>query len=550
MRRRRGRISIFRENERPLDMYRMQYLRNSFYALEAAQIATRQIQARVFCENFDVKVKGFGVTEKTTSRETKMVIEEYWMQSMPEIHAHIIQFELCPYIMQKLPRSDHVYPKVPEWGTYFITYEPSFDDTIFRLYRTDKMPPEEVKNVLWVKGVNYPQNGEFRSVMATIDQHFSLQMANLAASMKAMRDAADPMLVFETKPSNNQDLADYLATEEAFGRSEVFRQMGNRQQLYAMQSALKKEHMQSSAVVPAGPSMGFDSPTYLGFEQFDGSMAAAYNDTYKKFMSRSIVLEPDYVIRPTPQARILMNMQEIWTKVSRDIASLIGFPLEFAQPMSKTTAGNVVGESRFLNESVKKLRKDFRRIVRRMWLISYGQLLVKKVDDEKRRIRRNPSAAKEFELNSQIEVEIEWPCVPEQTYDLLRTLVDDEVLDHSAMACQAAGLLGMPLSIINCKGGKLPEQRARELQEKQFKLQEDYQKAQLEMQKQQLKQQERLARKRERDGGELQEETPNKKIALKPPKGKGKVLSVKKKKIPTIEDDIKRVRGASRRANK
>lgn len=533
--------SIIGRNEKELNMHHMQYLMNTYWGLESAQIARRALQARVFCENFDVTVKWFGKEKKKINRVTKMVIEEYWMPTLPDVHDHLIMFGLCPYTWKKIPKSDHVYPVVPPWGTYSITYENNRDGVIFHLYWLDGVMPEKAKNVFWVKGDTYPQNGVLRSTMATLENLCKMQMMNAEASMKAITEAANPFFVFENSPQQNRQLADDIALEEAFGRKEVFKQMGNREEMMARRNSMRNANFQQSVMETTLANHGFGVESYNGFSDFDGSMADTYADTYNKFLSRSIILDPDYKIQQSPKPAILMRMDEIWLKLSRDCASMIGFPLEFAQPMGATRSANVVGNIRFLNESVKKLRKDFRSVVRRMWLVSYGQLVFNEVELVKRRVIRQPSLAKEFQLNEQIEIEIEWPCVPEMSYEQLRQFVLDEVIDHETMSCQAAGLFGLPGSLVNCKGGKLPEQKAMELQEKQFQLQATMQKRQMDMERDQMSEAKTdPPKKKSRKREEKETARPSGQSKAKKLKGAGKTLSIKtskiKKKKPVDEE--------------
>lgn len=509
--------SLIGDGETQLDMYKMQYLYNSYWGLEAAQISKDALQARVFCEIFNVIVTGLGSKKQKINRVTKMVIEEYWMPTLLDIHDYLIMFGVCPYIWKKIPKSDHVYPVVPPWGTYFITYNSNRDGTNFHLYWLDKVMPEEGKNVFWVKGSKYPQGGRFRSTMATLETLYKMQMRNANATLKAIDRAANPHFVFENSPQSGKDLADFLAVEEAFGEREVFKQMQSKEEMMAHRSSLRKENLQNSII-------------NNNFKEFGGSIGKNHSETYNDFLTHSIILDPGFKVQGSPTPEILMKMDEIWMKLSRDCAAMIGFPLEFAQPMGAARAANVEGNIRFLNESVKKLRKDFRAIVRRMWLVSYGQLIFNEAEKVKRRMITQPSLRKEFEMNKQIEIEIEWPCIPEMSYDQLRQFVLDEVISHETMACQAAGLFGLPSSIINCKGGKLPEQKTAELQEKQFKLQVKAQKQQAELAKQSLNSSENddestrpTEKRKERPMHQKAPESAQKKL-----KGTGKTLSMKK----------------------
>jgi hypothetical protein len=367
--------------------------------------------------------------------------------------------------------------------------------------------------------------------------------------MKAVMEAADPFMVFENTPPSNRELSDYVALEEGFGKKEVFQQMGDREEMLAYQTSIRKANFQESLATDALADYGFSPQSYNTFAGWDASLASAYTETYKKFRGRSIILDPDYHIQSGPRPAILMRMEEIWLKLSRDCASMIGFPLEFAQPMGAARSANVVGNIRFLNESVKKLRKDFRRIVRRMWLISYGQLVFNEVEKVRNRVLREPSLSKEFQLNEQIEIEIEWPCIPEMSYEQLRQFVLDEVIDHKTMAEQAAGLFGLPGSLINNDGGKLPEQYAMDLQRKQFQLQAKLQKTQAQSRdspprsiKEELPEEAPDAVKRKRGGDGAPERTL---------KGRGKSLGTKKRKIGKEDDaekEVRRVQESSKNA--
>ena len=460
--------------ETKLDMNRMQYLKNTFDDLESCQIARVALQARVFCEDFGVIVKGLNKSNISINSVTKMVIGESWMPTLPKVHNYKIMFGLCPYMWKRVPKSNHFYPVVPTWGTYIITYEDRRDGTRFFLYWTDeKGMPKKATNIFWEIDDTAPEGGRFRSIIATLSRMYDMQMINAGAIMSAVKEAANPFFVFEHNPKQANDLSEYIGVEEGFGSKEVFKQMGDKNEMQSYQANLARDRFQSSLMDGTMETMGFDMNPAANFSKWDGSMTSIYKESYNKVLARSIVLDADHKVQGAPTPTILMKMDEIWMKLSRDCASMIGFPLEFAQPMSATRSANVTGNIRFLNESVKKLRKDFRRIVRKMWLISYGSLIVDEVKNRNRSSVKQPSTKMAQQLNEQIEIEIEWPCIPEMTYEQLRQLVVDKVIDHSSMKCQAAGLIGMPASIISKKDGQLPEEYAIELQERQFKLQKE-----------------------------------------------------------------------------
>lgn len=460
-----------------LNMAEMGQLYDMYWDNEAVQVSRTAIQARVFCDPFDVSVKGLGGKTQGLQKTTKTVISDYWMPTLPKVHDHINMFGLCPYIWKKIPQSPHVYPIVPDWGTYTITYKTTRKGTQFFLYWSDEGMPEKASGVFWVIGEKAPENGRFRSIMATLRKMVMMEINNLRACAKAAHLAANPFYVFENSPKGNEDLADYLTVEEAFGKKEVFKQMGDRNEIMMHKYAMQRNNFENALLETAlGPHFGYKRSNPM--PNWSPSHTDAYSDTHNEFLSRSIVMDPGFQVREAPRPAILMNMEQIWSKLSREAAALMGFPLEFAIPMSNQRSGNVQGNARFLNQNVKRLRADFVAYVRRMWLLSYGQLVFREARNMTWRAITKPSLAKEFKMNDQIDITIEWPCIPELSYEQLRQFHLDGWISHEDMACQAGGMFGFPDSIVNCKGGKLPEQREQELKEKQLALQERAQKAQ------------------------------------------------------------------------
>ena len=65
-----------------------------------------------------------------------------------------------------------------------------------------------------------------------------------------------------------------------------------------------------------------------------------------------------------------MKMDEIWRKLNQDAANALGFPLEFAQAQSAQRAANVAGNTRYINENVKRGLREYTAIIERMWYVS------------------------------------------------------------------------------------------------------------------------------------------------------------------------------------
>ena len=467
----------FRTNEFRLDQSMMNLLREIYYDEPTVQFARRALQARVYCDSFRVKMSGInGVHEVTDNIQT--VIDEFWMKTLHTVSDWLNMFGLCPYVWRVIPGTNDIYPKVPSWGSFFITYELTEYETNFRVYWKDDNTREEAKNVFWVIGDDAPEDGKFRSRMASLVSLYMMKKQNYSATLHGIAEAANPFMVLENHTTEKIDLEDYNKDMEAFGNKVAFTKMEGKEKL--RQKVLNMRNQSMSATMFDSNHNGtgfFNANNNVGCN----SLRENLNEMNNKYISRSITLDPDYVLKHGANPQLLMPMTVIWDKLSRDAASVMGFPLEFAQPQGASRSANIEGNKRFLNETVKKLRKEMIIHVKRMWILSYGQIHSNEYKKVRRRILTNPSLAKYWKLNASIELEIEWPCVPEMSKEDIRELRLDGTISSESMKQQQADLLGMPRSMITKGESLLPEERELIMKETALKAQIKLQMHQMKM---------------------------------------------------------------------
>lgn len=432
-----------RRQEHDIDMDLMSRLRHIFRYLPAAQFSKRALDSRIFCGPFKVFLKVYGKEIPITDAQNEL-IEEKYMNTLHEIQDWLDMFGFCPYMWCSV--DELRYPVVPQWGTFNITYEVTRSETVFRLYWIDDNGVQkEAKRIFWIKGDDSPDGGEFRSKMSAVLNLYLLQKFNITYLMKATEEAANPFIIFEHHPQGKIDLEKWNSLREAYGDKRAWDQMNIaedfREAIRIRQNTALQGHLNNSMSLHTKPNI-FDN------NENGSNMRSNASQTYNKFSTRSITTSPDYVTKTGPKPSILMDIETIWRKVSYDCASIMGFPIEFAQPQNAARSSNIEIAQRFLNETVKSARRKMQSIVKRMWLTAYGPLHLSLENDLKQRSVRNLSLSSCMELYSKIDINIEWQCVPEHGYNTLRQLTIDKVIDHNAFKSLTQGLFGIPKHLL------------------------------------------------------------------------------------------------------
>jgi hypothetical protein len=460
------------------------------YDVPGFQFARRAMQARVFCGEFIVHLKNWpgvdGENSRTFGEDAQGVVRSHWMPAIKEIYDYKESWGFCPYVWEKIEGTSHFYPRVPVWGTYFLTFEEDRYGREFRLYWTDGIKPELATDVFWVRTDQEPINGELRTAVAALFLDYELYLTNLSCHKQAMINQANPYHIIEYAPRVASDLGEINDTRVMFGAQAALASMKDAEHTRNAQQGVRRDYLMAALNETFEANYGVGWPD--GKDPYEDPEQQALQQTHGRFLQRMVHLNADYHYRPAANSGVVMNMTDIWRKLNQDAANALGFPLEFAQAQSAQRAANVQGNTRYLNENAKEMIRSYTRIVKDMWLASpYGRIIhrlnklkKKAAEEEKQQRRRTKAAQKDgydgmkvprvgairepspklmHELRRQIDVDIEFSCVPEMSYQQLRELVLDKVISHKDFIKLSGDIFGLPESALSTKANeKLMEQ--------------------------------------------------------------------------------------------
>ena len=493
------------------DMEKLGAVMRMFYDVPGFQFARRAMQARVFCGEFLVHVKNWpgvdGETSRTFGEDAQGVVRTHWMPAIKEIYDYKESWGFCPYVWESIPNTTHYYPRVPVWGTYFLSYEEDRYGREFRLYWIDGVKPEVATDVFWVRTDQEPINGELRTAVAALFTDYDLYLTNLSCHKQAMVNQANPYSIIEYAPRASSDLAEINDTRVMFGAQAALASLQDVEHTRNARQGIRRDYLVQALHRTYEMNYGAGWPD--GSDSMSDPDQQALQETHGRFLQRLVHLNADYHYRPAAASGVVMAMPDIWRKLNQDAANSLGFPLEFAQAQSAQRAANVQGNTRYLNENAKQMIRSYTSIVKDMWLASpYGRIIhrlnklkeraaaeeleraareqkkslkgkgkkkeEKKKDDDDGEDQgariprvgaiREPGPKLMHELRKQIDVEIEFSCVPEMTYQQLRELVLDKVISHKDFIKLAGDIFGLPESTLNTKTNeKLMEEEQMEM---------------------------------------------------------------------------------------
>lgn len=488
--------------EYPFDMNYLRFLIRMYDEVPGFQFGRRAMQARLFCERFMVVFKNwpteYGPKDMNIDKELEGVIDRFWMPSCKRMFDFWSGWGFFPYVWMQVPGERHWYPTLPKLDTYFLTFEEDRFGTIYRLYWTDDVQPEMAPEVFFEVGDQEPEGGRIRTAVASLARDYELYLVNMAAHLDAIPNGAAPFHLFEHHPKMSSDLQELHMTRLASGQESALASFYRREQDLTERDVVRRDHLE--AALQHAYDMNFGGTEGgLGPGHVDPGMMELQR-THGKFLARVTTLNSDYVYKSAAQSTILMPLEDIWRKLNRDAANALGFPLEFAQSQSAQRSANVEGNTRFINENVKDNLRTWSRIVRHMFVVSpYGRIVSKVnklisttkemekaasgkkasqrlADNANTRIGyrsapiRPPDLRLEYELLKNVEVDVTFMCTPEMSYEQLRQLVIDEVIEHPCFIKHAGDMFGLPESILSTnKDLKLPEQKQMEITEKDAK---------------------------------------------------------------------------------
>lgn len=509
------------------DMGYLEFALRMLYQIPGAQFARRAMQARAFCHEFLVEFTNWpgeagGDESRTFSEDTQDMVRRHWMPFLKEMYDYKEAWGFCPYVWDNIEGTSHWYPRVPPWDTYILSYEEDRSGREYRLYWTDDIRPEEATEVFWVRSDQEPVKGQLRTAIASLMPEYDLYLVNMTGTKTAIVNRSNPYHIFEHHPKPSGDLDEIHDTRLMFGEASALSQhamasMKQREGLKQAQEGVSREYLVRALHSAHEANYGNGWPAGKGPTSVDEQNL---QETHGQFLQRTVMLSADHVYKAAQTSDVVLKMEDIWRKLNQDAANALGFPLEFAQAQSAQRAANVQGNTRYINENVKQLIREYTRILKRMWLVSpYGRIIQKlndlktkaaseqetlkqqqppkkkkpakkgkkskkrkkpeKDDDDdddelqkgsnipRVRMVREPSLRKEYELRKLIDVKVKFSCAPEMSYEQLRELVLDNVIDHAQFIKLSSDIYGLPEgSVSTATDGRLMEQEQMEIAKK------------------------------------------------------------------------------------
>lgn len=437
--------------------------------------------AMTLCTPFQVQIPSLDLQN---DKGMEILIEQYWMPWLRTVYDWMKMFQICPYYFERVKKTDHYYPVVPEFGSgYITTFINDKHKQEWKWYWSHGMQSgddtSEEKTMHWIIGHDKPSiYGTYRSPISTLLGDYKTLRILRESLEVASTQGCRPPLIFEYHPPRNDNGDDGLTTLEAFGEQVARVMSAKREALHSQKMKIRKSELMSQLYSSYMHNHGFRQQLGTGNTMmWSDTSRDAWERNNTGLVDRSIPLEADYVYKAPAKPSVMADLEKHANRFDDIASGIMDFPSELMNPKTGSRASNVAGPLRFVNEKVKDFLGFFKVITKHAYLLSYGKALQTTLDGISRKImvhrlryknRGGIVPAHEIvDLYASTEVHIHMSCTPLNSYDDLRRMWQDSLISKDDFAKHAASLNSIPIEEINI--GLWPDKYPKEMLIKNYK---------------------------------------------------------------------------------
>lgn len=354
-------------NQRELhDVFEMLYTRPEI------QNPRRAMHCMFLSEMFNVTIPEWG---KSLNDELRGMLAETWLESLIQIDDWLMAAGIAPYVWERIPGTDHVFPRVPEYtdGTIKVSRGKLPGTRVWQWYWIDTdfacMMPEADPNVHFRVSALCPlSNGTLRSPLASLLHLHRLGKQAELCAYRASEEGAVPKYIFQKE-----------ARDTSMETGEVISNFGEEMAGFVQRERARATHVQhrvnraSFRAALAEASAYNNSGGNLSRTSTPAERRAARGPGVN---GRSIVLDEGYRYVSPAAPKILLDPEKIWKKLATEAWTLYGFPMDFAQPSSRQASGNIMGMNRFFSERSKDKGRQLAATIAQLFSESYGRVIM------------------------------------------------------------------------------------------------------------------------------------------------------------------------------
>jgi hypothetical protein len=458
--------------------------------------------------------------EVKTNKKMEALIETYWMPWLIAVYDWEKMFGIVPYYIKEIDvngvKSERV-PIVPPFGSGFITTFFKRKEQHFLWYwdepaaqgqnmwysqlKNGALRPDSKPDLAFQFIVTSPPTlrGKYTSKLASFlsEQGFSNFVRE--TEMYAQYWRTHPAVVVEHHPPDqlNQQDADSLISMPALGEESVeFEQADIIREARDEQKQARKlmaGQRQIQKAIQVAERMNSMRHTYTSAEPAEQIMSRQSSDMPFSKHRVNLPQHHKFAQMATPAPR--GDYDRLMIRADSIAASIMDVPIEMFIPTHGGKSANIEGNLRFINIRIRSVTSAFQRYVKEAYMGIYADAhrrQLKALIVRRRTLTGKPLTREVLTmLAARVDVRVEFLCTPLSTYEQLKLMHDDGVIDHDTLGEYALQLAGIP-----------EWRRVTDGDEARRKVQDMEMRPQLEMQQRQFDQQKQLE-------------------AMKPPPGSG-----------------------------
>ena len=454
------------DNEHEIDPSTLSDIYALYHSTTSIKNARNAFLSMVLRNPFEVQIPAL---EMSNDREMEILIETYWMPWLKNVYDWIKMLGIAPYRFIRVKKTDHYFPSCPEWGTgYITTYVDKNHEQKFKWYWKDAQDQQEEKAMHWVKGHDYPSiDGTLRSDMNTLLKEFRTVSVLRESLEVGSTQAARPPILLEHHPPKNDNGDDGLTTLENFGEKVAGIMQQKRESMFSHKMRIRTDDLIAGLVNTAIANEQARVTYGTGGRMlYSENRRDAWERNNTGLLDRVVPLNADYVYKAVAKPSVLADLERYSARLDELASAAMDFPVDLMNPKSGSKASNVQGPLRVVNERIKDFLVFFRTVVKHAFLISYGKILQASLDDTVKKARihartANMDPRQIMDLNVHVEIHIEMSVTPLTSYDDLKKMWMDSLIDKDTFGKHASAAQSVPIEDI--KIGLWPDRLPKEL---------------------------------------------------------------------------------------
>lgn len=428
----------------PLDSNQLADLINMWHSEPVFHLAHTFFMSVTLCGPFEFSIPRMKLKNK---KDLNPIIESYWIPWQKMAWKIVSMIGVCPYYFANI--NEHSVPMIPELDMGTIYIQTTKQHT--REYKWRYNDQQHDTNMYWITGL-YPPSamGKLRTAIAALLPQYKTILVLQDALQKAAVQNSEPTHILEHHPpaatATNDDLTHLVATfgEKSAGLSKARMEEARANEIRVNMANMLK---QMNEVHRSNLRNGAMSNKKLMWTDLEEDVVERMD---AGMTNRTFPLSPFYKYVQSSRANVVADLNAHRHTFILAAAAAMDFAIEFIQPTGSARTQNIKGSERYENERIKDAVRFFTTITKQALIIAYGAQFNQAFDEARgwQIPKKNLNTNRIVELYPELDVQVELACTPFVSYDDLKQMWLDGILNKEDFAHHVFHTRGLPATQI------------------------------------------------------------------------------------------------------